>query len=125
MSTLTLDAEGSIALDRGDRRLLVLLARAAALGERITVPTTALAHAIRRPSTQVRLSRLIRQPNTGVAALSALDATAVSILLATSKTSDIVDAHVVICARRLRGSIVTSDPDDRRRLDPDAALIAV
>ena len=38
---------------------------------------------------------------------------------------DIVDAHVVICARRNAQPIVTSDPDDLGRLDPAARLLAV
>jgi predicted nucleic acid-binding protein len=46
-------------------------------------------------------------------------------LLAASRASDIVDAHVVICARRHGEAIVTSDPDDLRQLDPKTRLIVV
>jgi hypothetical protein len=46
-------------------------------------------------------------------------------MVAASGTSDIVDAHVVICARRSAQQVVTSDPDDLRRLDPEIGLIAV
>jgi hypothetical protein len=42
--------------------------------------------------------------------------------VAASATADIVDAHVVICARRARQRIVTTDPDDLRRLDPGVEL---
>ncbi|HKU37483.1 MAG TPA: hypothetical protein VJR89_05030 [Polyangiales bacterium] len=38
---------------------------------------------------------------------------------------DIVDAHVVICARRSQQAIVTSDPEDLQRLYPRAVLITV
>jgi hypothetical protein len=38
-------------------------------------------------------------------------------LLASSGTGDIVDAHVVVCARRAGQAVITSDPDDLRRLD--------
>ena len=71
----TLDAGGLIALDRNDRRVIVLVARAAETGARITVPATALAQATRRPERQVRLARLIRQPTTDVVALDRADAT--------------------------------------------------
>lgn len=125
MSGITFDAGGLIALDRGDRRVIALLARAAEVGARVTVPATALAQAMRQPAKQARLSRLVRQPSTDLVALDGPDATVVGILLAASRTSDIADAHVVICARRHRQSIVTSDPDDLRRLDPDASLIEV
>jgi len=125
MPGVTLDAGGLIALDRDDRRVVVLLARAAQIRSRVTVPATALAQAIRRPERQVRLARLIRQPTTDVVALDRVDATNVGRLLAASGTDDIADAHVVICARRAAQRIVTSDADDLRRLDPSARLIAV
>ena len=48
-----------------------------------------------------------------------------ALLLAASRTSDITDAHVVVCARRSRQPIVTSDPADIRRLDPSAALVTL
>jgi len=67
--------------------------------------------------------RLIRQPTTDVVALDRLDATDVGRLLAASGTSDITDAHVVICARRRDEHVVTSDPDDLRLLDPNVRLI--
>jgi predicted nucleic acid-binding protein len=125
MSGVTLDTGALIALDRNERRVIALLARAHEIGARITVPATALAQAIRRPSRQVRLSRLVRQPATELAALDGADATRVGLLLAARRTSDVVDAHVVICARRAGQPIVTSDPDDLARLDPEARLIVV
>lgn len=125
MSGVTLDAGALIALDRDDRRVIALLARAAELGERVTVPATALAQAIRRPSRQVRLARLVRQPSTDLRALDGMDATSVGLLLAASRTSDIVDAHVVVCARRAGQAIVTSDPGDLARLDPAARLLRI
>jgi hypothetical protein len=125
VSGVTFDAGGLIALDRGDRRVIVLLARAHELGQTVTVPAAALAQAVRHPRTQTRLSRLIRQPSTAIVALDGPDATKVGVLLAATKTRDIVDAHVVLCARRSRQPIVTSDPDDLRRLDPDAELVVI
>jgi predicted nucleic acid-binding protein len=125
MPGATLDAGGLIALDRDDRRVVVLLARARETGTRVTVPASALAQAIRRPDRQVRLSRLIRQPTTDVISLGRVDATNVGRLLAASGTSDIADAHVVICARRAGQPVVTSDPGDLRQLDPALKLIAL
>ena len=125
MAGITLDAGGLIALDRDDRRVVVFFARARETGARVTVPATALAQAIRRPEQQVRLSRLVRQPTTDVFALDRVDATNVGRLLAASGTSDIADAHVVICARRSGQRVVTSDPGDLRALDPAVQLIAL
>jgi hypothetical protein len=125
MPGVTLDAGGLIALDRNDRRVIVLLARARETGARVTIPGTALAQAIRRPERQIRLARLVRQPTTDVVALDRVDATNVGRLLATTGTADIADAHVVICARRASQDVVTSDPDDLRLLDPAVRLITV
>jgi hypothetical protein len=125
MSGLTFDAGGLIALDRNDRRVLVLLARAAEVGARVTVPATALAQAMRHPARQARLAKLVRQPTTDLAPLNGPDATSVGVLLGASRTTDIVDAHVVICARRSRQAIVTSDPGDLQKLDPAARLVRV
>jgi predicted nucleic acid-binding protein len=122
---ITLDAGGLIALDRDDRRVIVLLARAAEARGRVTVPASALAQAIRRPERQARLARLIRQPTTDVVALDRVDATHVGRLLAASGIADIADAHVVVCARRRGQQVVTSDPDDLRRLDPELAVVAI
>jgi predicted nucleic acid-binding protein len=125
MPGVTLDAGALIALDRDDRRIVVLLARAAEVRAGVTVPATALAHAIRRPERQVRLARLVRQPTTDVVDLDGVDATSVGRLLAASGTADIVDAHVLIAARRSGQPIVTSDPADLRRLDPTVALVMI
>jgi hypothetical protein len=104
MAGITLDAGGLIALDRDDRRVVVLLARARETGARVTIPATALAQAIRRPEQQARLARLVRQPTTDVVALDRVDATNVGRLLAASGTSD---------------------PGDLRALDPAVQLIAL
>jgi predicted nucleic acid-binding protein len=125
MAGVTLDAGGLIALDRHDRRVLALLARAHETGARVTIPATALARAFRSPATQSRLSRLIRQPRAVVVPLDRADATHVGRLLAASRTHDVVDAHVVLCAHRHGEPVVTTDPDDLTRLAPGIALIVV
>lgn len=125
MPGITLDAGGLIALDRNDRRVVVLLARARETGARVTIPATALAQAVRRPDRQIRLARLVRQPTADVVALDRVDATNVGRLLAASGTADIVDAHVVICARRSGQHVVTSDPGDLRVLDPSIQLVTL
>src|SRR3954447_10038897 len=77
VSGITFDAGGLIALDRDDRRVLTLVARASERGMRLTVPATALAQAMRNPARQARLSRLIRQAGTRLVDLNGPDATAV------------------------------------------------
>ena len=125
MSGIALDAGGLIALDRNDRRVLALIARAMELGMRITIPATALAQAIRKPARQARLFRLIRQAGTDLMALNGPDATAVGRLLARTATADVVNAHVVICAQRAGQAVVTSDPTDLGRIAPELHLVVV
>ena len=125
VSGITLDAGGLIALDRDDRRVITLIARATERGMRITIPATALAQALRNPARQARLSRLIRQAGTDLIPLNGPDATAVGLLLARTGTADIVDAHVVICAQRAGQAVVTSDADDLRGIAPELQLVVV
>lgn len=125
MSGITFDAGGLIALERNNRRALLLLATAMEGDDDIVVPATALAQVIRNPAKQVRLWRLIRRDRTEVAPLDGRDAQAVGGLLSRTGTADIADAHVVICAQKGEHLVITSDPSDLRRLDPALRVIAV
>jgi predicted nucleic acid-binding protein len=119
------DAGGLIALDKSDRRVLTLVLRAKDRGDRITIPATALAQVIRYPARQAQLSRLLGMSYTDLVPLDGPDAAAVGLLLARTRTADIVDAHVVLCAQRTGQGVVTSDPEDLSRLDPGLRLLKV
>lgn len=113
MPGITLDTGGLIALDRNDRRMAVLLARALETNGPVTVPASALVQVIRGPNRQARLSRLIRQVTTDVVA-GRVDAVHVGRLLAASGTADVVDAHVVCATRAANESsprTPTTSPD--------------
>jgi hypothetical protein len=124
VSSITFDAGGLIVLDRNDRRVLALIARAMELGIRITIPASALAQAIRNPARQARLSGLIRQAGT-----DSLHSTDLMPRLSacywreprrpTSSTS------TSSCARVGPGMPVTSDPDDLRQIAPELQLVAL
>jgi hypothetical protein len=122
---IVFDAGGLIALERNDRRVFSILGTALEDGDRIIVPATALAQVIRNPARQVRLWRMIQFDKTEVIPLDGSQAQAVGALLARTSTSDITDAHVVICAQMEGYAIVTSDPLDLRRLDPALRLIRI
>ncbi|MGQ0742734.1 MAG: PIN domain-containing protein [Acidimicrobiales bacterium] len=125
MAGVTFDAGGLIAVERANRQVLVLLSRARETASPISIPATALAQAIRAPERQVRIARLLRQPTAQVIALGRADATAVGRLLAVSGTTDVVDAHVVVCARRHDQAVITTDGGDLRRLDPTLSIVDV
>jgi predicted nucleic acid-binding protein len=122
---IAFDAGGLIALERNDRRVFAILDTALKDRDRIVVPATALAQVIRNPATQVRLWRMIQFEGTDVIPLDRPHAQAVGALLARTGTSDIADAHVVICAREAGYAVITSDPLDLKRLDPKLRVISV
>lgn len=125
MNGFTFDAGALIAVDRDDRRVAAIIARVARNRWSITVLATALAQALRDPKRQANLSSLLNRPYVVVAPLSQQDASAVGILLASTGTKDIVDAHVALCASRNRQAIATSDPEDLTRLAPDVEIVIV
>ncbi|OWY59991.1 hypothetical protein B7486_71600 [cyanobacterium TDX16] len=119
------DAGALIALERADRRLANIVGRLDERSVSIIVPTTALAQVLRDRSRQVVLNRLLRNPSTVTVELDQTGAIRVGELLRRAGTTDVVDAHVVLCGLERRQAIVTSDPDDLRRLDPAVRLIEV
>ena len=46
-------------------------------------------------------------------------------LCGATNSPDVIDASVVILARERRDPIITSDPNDLRRLDPAAQIISL
>ncbi len=122
---LTLDAGALIAFDRGDRRIRVLIQDLADLSVPILVPSCALAQVWRNEARQARLARLLNADEVEVEPLTDERARAVGELCALRATSDITDAFVVLVARQHGGIVVTSDPDDLRRLDPSLDIRAI
>ena len=125
MSGITLDAGGLIALERNERRVTSIIETIHEEDGRILVPATALAQVIRNPARQVRLWRMIQHDRTDVVPLDRSDAQLVGALLAKTGTADIADAHVVVCANRAGHAVITSDPFDLKRLDPQLRMISV
>jgi hypothetical protein len=122
----TLDTGALIALERKDERMKALLARVLAHPEMIVhIPAGVVAQAFRDGSKQVRLVRLLKETQARVVALDEETARVVGILLGLRGTNDVVDASVVMCARRYDQPVVTGDPDDLRRLDASVELHAI
>ena len=122
---VTLDTGALIAIDRGDRRMLALLEQVLAQGGRFQVPAGALGQAWRNGPRQATLARFIRGTEVLVVPLDEHLSRACGELLAATGTSDVIDASVVIVARKTQALIVTSDTKDLARLDPKATLVKV
>jgi hypothetical protein len=118
---VVLDAGALIGIERNDERMRALL-DAAPRGVRFLVPSGALAQAWRDGARRVLLSRFLRSQEVEVLPLSDARARAAGVLCGLSRTSDVVDASVVVCAREHQCSVITSDPGDLERLDPALEL---
>jgi len=114
---LTLDAGALIALERGDRRVVALLREALDRRVRICVPAGVVAQVWRNGATQAVLARFLRAREVNIPPLDEPMARAAGELCGLVGSSDVVDAQVVLTARQGRDTIVTSDPEDLRRLD--------
>lgn len=118
----TLHTGALLALERGSTRMIALVAEAAAAGASLAVLAGVVAWSWREGARQVRLARLLSSPLAEVVPLDHAVARAAGALCGRTGAPDVVDASVVVCAAQRRHRIVTTDPADLRRIDPDVAL---
>lgn len=123
MRGVTLDTGALIALERGSRRMIALLAVAEAEGASLAVPAGVVAQAWRGGARQARIARLLDAALTTVVPLDDLEARLVGVICGQVGVSDVVDVSVVVCARERGHAVVTSDPDDLRVIDPKLELL--
>jgi predicted nucleic acid-binding protein len=121
-ASIVLDAGALIAFERGDARMRALVREALKDGARLVIPAGVLAQVWRGSARQAPLRALVKGPTTSVPALDEVLAEAAGVLCGRAGTSDVIDASVVLLARRERAAVVTSDVDDLRHLDPALAL---
>jgi hypothetical protein len=123
---LTLDTGALLALDQ-PAKTVAMQARLEAVRRRggtICVPAEAVAQAWRSPR-QARLARLLKSPDIDIAVMTLSVARAVGLMCAAAGRDDVVDVHVVLCARQRHHAIVTSDPRDIARIDATVPRILV
>ena len=113
---MILDTGALIGWERSNRAIIALIAEGRAMGTTLTVPAGCVAQSWRDPRRQARLAALLRRPEIDIVPLDASDARRVGLLLASTETTDAVDAHVAVCALRLGQPVLTSDPADLTRL---------
>lgn len=124
-SASVLDTGALIALERGDRRIRQLLSQAGFEGHAILIPAAVLAQVWRNGARQARLAQLLSDDATTVEVLDEELAMAAGVLCGRSGTADVVDASVVMTARRHRAVVVTSDTAGLLALDPHLAMEAI
>jgi hypothetical protein len=123
---LTLDTGALLALDQPAKAVAMQarLEAARRRGGTICVPAEAVAQAWRSPR-QARLARLLKSHDIDIAVITLSVARAVGLMCAASGHDDVVDVHVVLCARQRHHAIVTSDPGDIARIDATVPRILV
>jgi hypothetical protein len=125
MSGVTFDSGGLIAFERNDRRVVAIVARAIELRLPLAAPAGVIGQVWRDGRRQVRLVRLLASGVVDVEPLDDARARAAGQLCGVTRTSDVIDASVVLCARARGHRVLTSDPEDLARLDPRLPLIVV
>ena len=122
---ISLDAGALIAIERGDREIFALLRRARQHGDAVHVVPEVVAQVWRGGQRQARLAKFLRAAGTEFPAMTLPMAKVVGQVCARSGHSDVVDVHVVVEARMSGHDVVTSDPDDLRRVDPTLRIIEI
>lgn len=125
MSGFTLDAGALIAHERHARMVGLVLERARERGATVSIPAGVLGQVWRGGARQARVARLLSDRTVEIVDLDTDEALAAGRLCGIAGTSDVIDASVVICATRRRTAVLTSDPDDLRRLDSSIELVLV
>lgn len=119
MRGYVLDAGALGVLDERDesaRRIVRVVADAAAKELSLVVPATALAQAYFDGARQARLARLVGQAYVVIAVLDRTSAKAVGAMRHHTRHPDVVAVHVAWVARTHDLTVVTSDPSDFKKL---------
>jgi predicted nucleic acid-binding protein len=120
-----LDSGALIAFHRNDRRVVAIVARAVEHGDSLVVPAGVVAQVWRDGRKQARLARLLGSPVCEVAPLDDAFARSVGQVIGMTRVHDVVDISVALTARSRRMNLVTSDPDDMRRIDARLSIVAI
>jgi hypothetical protein len=121
--TLVLDAGALIAVERGDRATAALIEVGRQDGRGIIVPAGVVAQTWRSGPRQARVARLLSANEVSVEPLTDAAARAAGIVCGAAGTSDVVDASIVIAARRYKATVISSDRADLVRLDPTLPVV--
>lgn len=124
--TLVLDSGALIGIERRSARLQSLMAEVRNQTVSLVVPTMVVAQVVRPGGRQANLRRFLADPYLRFSGVDYQTALEIGALLGESDTNDVVDAGVVVCARRADNcAVVTSDPSDIALLDSRLPLIEV
>jgi hypothetical protein len=125
MTAVVLDTGALIGFERNDRRIVAIIVRALEHHDPLLVPAGVVAQAWRDGSRQTRLARLLGSALCEVLVLDDRQARAAGQICGVAATTDVVDASVAVAARDHGARVLTSAPDDLRRLDHRLDVVAI
>ena len=122
---LVLDSGAVIALARNDQRARSVLTAAWEAGADVSIPVVVFAETVRGRPRDAAVNRVIKAIGDSIEVTEA-DGRAAGHLLGDTKMSTTIDAIVVASTDRTGGgTILTSDPDDLRRLTERNSTIRI
>lgn len=121
--SLVLHAGALIAVERGDRETAAVIEVARQDGRDVIVPAGVVGQAWRGGGRQARLARLLNARDVLVEPLTDAGARAAGVLCGAAGTADVVDASVMLAARRHPATILSSDRPDLHALDPTLPVV--
>jgi predicted nucleic acid-binding protein len=121
--SLVLDTGALIAVERGDRDTAAVIEVARQEHRAVVVPAGVVGQAWRGGGRQVRLARLLNARDVLVEPLTDAGARAAGVLCGTAGTTDVIDASVVLIARRHDATVISSDRSDLEVLDPTIPIV--
>jgi len=120
---LILDTGALIAVERDDRDTAALIEVARRDRRDVVVPAGVVGQAWRGGGRQARLARLLNARGVLVEPLTDTVARAAGVLCGATGTADVIDASVVLAARRHRATVISSDRTDLQALDPAIPVV--
>lgn len=121
--SVILDAGALIAIERADRATAAVIEVARQADRVVVVPAGVVGQVWRGGGRQARLARLLGARGVLVEPLTDAGARAAGVLCGAAGTTDVIDASVVIAARRHRAPVISSDRRDLERLDPTIPVL--
>ncbi|MGH9078821.1 MAG: PIN domain-containing protein [Acidimicrobiales bacterium] len=121
--SLVLDAGALIAVERGERDTAAVIEVARQESRAVVVPAGVVGQVWRGGARQVRLARLLNARDVVVEPLTDAGARAAGVLCGAAGTTDVIDASVVVLARRRGATVISSDRADLEVLDPTIPVV--
>lgn len=121
--SLVLDAGALIAVERGDRDTAAIIEVARLDHRPVLVPVGVVGQVWRGGGRQVRLAQLLNARDVLVEPLTDAGARAAGVLCGITGTNDVIDATVVLSARRHDATVISSDRADLEVLDPTIPIV--